>query len=370
MTMTPLQAYEAAVQSEQIRLDREQKKAMQALNQVYSHLLDRHKFMQQRPGLVQKIQTKLFRTRQQHIPGVYFWGGVGRGKTFMVDLFFECLPFDQKIRMHFHRFMQMVHDELKQLKETENPLKRIADNIASDTMIICLDEFHVEDITDAMLLAGLFEGLFQRGVTLVTSSNQHPDNLYSGGLQRERFLPAIELLKQYTQVMNVDAGTDYRLEYLDRAEIYHHPLDSSAEEMLLTNFEHLAPDTGARNQRVEVLGRCIDTVRVGDGVAWFEFEALCGGPRSAADYIEIARYYQTILLANLPVMDDMEVDKTKRFMTLIDEFYDRNVKLIITAETEASQIYTGSRLAEPFRRTISRLTEMATHDYLARPHLP
>ena len=368
--MTPMQAYKAAIKAGEIRPDPEQKKAIRALNDIHATLVDRYALDNTQPGILRKLSSRFFQAEPEYIQGVYFWGGVGRGKTYLIDLFFECLPFDKKMRMHFHRFMQMVHNKLKQLKEVENPLQIVADNIASRTRVICLDEFHVADITDAMLLSGLFEGLFRRGVTLVTSSNQQPDDLYHDGLQRERFLPAIALIKDHTLVLNIDSGTDYRLEYLNKAEIYHHPVDALAEQMLVRNFEHLAPDTGVRSQTIDIQGRSIETIRVGDGVVWFEFEELCGGPRSAADYIEIAKYYQSILLANLPVMSDMEVDKVKRFMTLVDEFYDRNVKLIITAQAEAEAIYTGRRLAEPFQRTVSRLIEMATEDYLARPHLP
>ncbi len=221
-----------------------------------------------------------------------------------------------------------------------------------------------------MLLAGLFEVLFEHGVVLVATSNQHPDQLYQGGLQRERFLPAIASLKKYTKVINVDSGIDYRLQFLDHAEIYHSPLDDRANVMLEDDFIHICPDDGSKEAILEIEGRSIQTVRCGDGVVWFEFKALCDGPRGAADYIEIARQYQTVLFANIPVMDDHDNDMAKRFITLVDEFYDRNVKLIITAEAVPDGLYTGTRLLEPFKRTISRLEEMRTHDYLAKQHLP
>ncbi|MEE9551951.1 MAG: cell division protein ZapE, partial [Gammaproteobacteria bacterium] len=280
------------------------------------------------------------------------------------------LPFPEKSRIHFHRFMQMVHQELKQLKNIENPLQKVADNISTRTWVLCFDEFHVSDITDAMLLSGLLEALFDRGVTLVTTSNEEPDQLYWDGLQRERFLPAIELIKKHTRVVNVDSGNDYRLRFLDKAEIYHCPLDEIATEMLCNNFEHIAPDEGMDDVALEIEGREIRTVRCADGVAWFEFTGICDGPRGSADYIELSRLYQTVLISNIPAMTDTDNDKAKRFMTLVDEFYDHNVKLILTAAVPPEDLYTGKRLTKAFKRTISRLQEMQTHDYLARQHLP
>ncbi len=234
---------------------------------------------------------------------------------------------------------------------------------------MCFDEFHVTDITDAMLLGGLLKALFERGVILVTTSNESPDELYSGGLQRDRFLPAIEIIKQNTTVLNVDSGIDYRLRFLDTAEIYHYPLDEAANMMLGGNFEHIAPDEGRDNVVLKIEGRQIKTIRCADGVVWFDFPAICDGPRGAADYIELARQYQTVLISNVPQLTDNDNDQVKRFMTLVDEFYDRNVKLILTAAEEPEALYTGARLAREFQRTTSRLQEMRTHDYLAKPHL-
>lgn len=370
MINTPLKVYQAALDNKEIEADAAQKIAVEELEQVFHKLIERHENSSDDSNLFSKVKEIFSKQQTKSIRGLYFWGGVGRGKTFLVDLFFDCLPFEQKMRMHFHRFMHMVHDKLKPLKDVTNPLEIVADDIARDTQVICFDEFHVADITDAMLLAGLLKGLFDRGVTLITTSNQIPDDLYSGGLQRERFLPAIDLLKEFTKVVNVDSGTDYRLQFLDKAEIYHSPLDENALKMLTTNFQHIAPDIGSENELIEIEGRPIQTVRMADSIVWFEFEALCDGPRGAADYIEMARLFQTILISNVPIMDDLVVDQVKRFMTAVDEFYDRNVKLIITAASHAEGIYTGKRLAEPFKRTISRLNEMSSHDYLAKQHLP
>lgn len=364
---TPLDKYNNDLLQEEFNADPAQKAAVMQLQKLFEKLIEQP---QKQNGLLSRIKSILkIKSRQQNT-GLYFWGGVGRGKTYLVDCFYECLPFENKLRIHFHRFMQNVHKELKLLGNVENPLKIIAQRFSEKTRILCFDEFHVSDITDAMLLAGLFEALFERGVVLVATSNQHPDQLYQGGLQRERFLPAIELLKKYTEVVNVDSGIDYRLQFLDHAEIYHSPLDDHADAMLEDDFIHVCPDEGSLETVLEIEGRSIQTVRCGDGVVWFEFEALCDGPRGAADYIEIARQYQTVLLANIPVMDNHSNDLVKRFITLVDEFYDRNVKLIITAASVPDGLYKGTRLLDAFKRTISRLEEMRTHDYLAKQHIP
>ncbi len=364
---TPLDKYKSDLRLEEFSADPVQEIAVMYLQRLFDDLLEQPL---KEKVLISRIKSLLRINTRQQITGLYFWGGVGRGKTYLVDCFYECLPFENKLRIHFHRFMQRIHHELKQLKDIENPLLIVADKIANHTQILCLDEFHVADITDAMLLGGLLEALFDRGVVLVTTSNEEPDQLYRGGLQRERFLPAIDLLKRYTHVVNVDSGIDYRLEFLDHAEIYHTPIDEDAIMMLMTNYSHISPNKGTFGEELEIEGRTINTVCLGDGVAWFEFNALCDGPRGAADYIELARCFQTVLLANIPVMDDHDNDMAKRFITLVDEFYDRNVKLIVTAEAVPGGLYKGTRLAEPFKRTISRLEEMRTHDYLAKQHLP
>lgn len=364
---TPLDKYKTDLGMEGFNADPAQKIAVMYLQKLYDDLCG---IPNKEKGLLNRIRSLLGLSTEQQHKGLYFWGGVGRGKTYLVDCFYDCLPVEKKTRIHFHRFMQNVHKELKSLGNIESPLKIVADRIAEKTRVLCFDEFHVADITDAMLLAGLLDALFERGVVLVTSSNQHPDQLYQGGLQRERFLPAIELLKEFTNIVNVDSGIDYRFQFLDQAEIYHSPLDDRANAMLEDDFIHVCPDVGTEGEVLEIEGRPIQTVRCGDGVVWFDFMAICDGPRGAADYIEIARQYQTVLLANIPVLDDYANDIAKRFITLVDEFYDRNVKLIITAAADPNALYTGTRLHEPFKRTISRLEEMRTNDYLAKQHLP
>ncbi len=364
---TPLDKYNNDLLNEEFSADPAQKAAVMQLQVLFGKII---KHAQKENVLISRIKSLLRINNKHQISGLYFWGGVGRGKTYLVDCFYDCLPFKNKLRIHFHRFMQNVHKELRQLGNIENPLLVVADKIANQTHILCLDEFHVADITDAMLLGGLLEALFDRGVVLVTTSNEEPDQLYRDGLQRERFIPAIDLIKQHTQVVNVDSGMDYRLQFLDHAEIYHTPIDENAIIMLMINYSHISPNKGTFGEELEIEGRTINTVCLGDGVVWFEFKALCDGPRGVADYIEIARQYQTVLLANIPVMDDHDNDVAKRFIILVDEFYDRNVKLIITAASVPDGLYTGSRLTEVFKRTISRLEEMRTHDYLAKQHIP
>ena len=308
--------------------------------------------------------------RTRPVEGAYLWGGVGRGKTFIMDLFFEALPFDDKLRYHFHRIMYRVHRRLADLGHLRDPLDVVAEELAGQARLICFDEFFVSDIADAMILARLLDALFERGVTLVTTSNIPPDDLYRDGLQRQKFLPAIELIKGHTNVVRVDGGTDYRLRVLEQAEIYHSPLDHQAEKNLDEYFCGLAPDTGTLAQNIEVLGRNIRTVRRADGIAWFDFKELCGGPRSQDDYIEIARTFQTVILAGVPVLDELRENEARRFIALVDEFYDRRVKLIISAEADTDGLYVGRRLVREFERTRSRLNEMQSHQYLAASHVP
>lgn len=365
--MTPLERYQHDLDSGSLQPDAAQAEAVKRLQKVYEELT---KSIPVEGGLLKK----LFK-RQEPVAapkGLYFWGGVGRGKTYLMDAFYDSLPFEQKMRVHFHRFMQMAHRKLKELAGQKNPLKVLAREMKADNRVICFDEFFVSDITDAMILGGLMEELFQLGVTLVATSNIVPDDLYKDGLQRQRFLPVIELLKQHTDVLNVDGGVDYRLRVLEQAEIYHFPLDGGANNSLMDSFMQLAPDleTITEGERVEIEGRALTTVRCGDDIVWFEFAELCDGPRSQNDYIEIARMYHAVLVSNVPVLGGSKDDQARRFINLVDEFYDRNVKLIISAEVPIVELYSGGRLAFEFERTQSRLLEMQSHDYLAQPHKP
>ncbi len=307
-----------------------------------------------------------------HAPerGLYLWGGVGRGKTLLMDLFYGCLPSERKLRMHFHRFMHRVHDDLTSLVGTPDPLQVVADRLASDADVLCFDEFFVSDIGDAMLLGELMTGMFDRGVTLVATSNVEPDRLYANGLQRRRFLPAIDVLKRHTLVHHVGGDVDFRLRVLERAEIYHSPLDANAEQTLSASFQALAPDTPRADVDLEVEGRLLRAKRVADDVAWFEFAELCEGPRSQNDYIELARCFHAVLVSNVKCFTSLNEDAARRFISLVDEFYDHNVKLILSAEAPIAELYAGERLRFEFERTESRLTEMQSHDYLARSHRP
>ena len=367
--MSPLKKYERDLKKTGFSYDAAQENAVRHLDSLFHELIVRY---EQRPRtLARKITAGRRRGREQApVTGLYLWGGVGRGKTYLVDLFYDCLPFRRKMRVHFHRFMQRVHRDLRLLQGEKNPLDKVADSLAAEAKVVCFDEFFVSDITDAMILGGLLKKLFARGVTLVATSNIVPGRLYENGLQRARFLPAIELIKKHTEVVNVDGKVDYRLRTLVKAEIYHCPLDEAALHSLTASFESLAPEPGCRNSQIEIEGRMIDAVMVADDVLWCDFKALCDGPRSQNDYIELARLYHAVLIANVPVMDAAAEDMARRFINLIDEFYDRNVKVIISAEVEIHLLYSGERLTFEFERTKSRLLEMQSHEYLGREHRP
>ncbi len=360
----PLERYEAGLKSGEYQSDESQHEAVKLLQALFDDLC--------RPPPPSRLLARLL-GRGAPLPpvkGLYFWGGVGRGKTFLMDLFYESLPFVAKKRLHFHRFMKEVHTGLRELQGEPNPLKKVAAGFASEARVICFDEFFVSDITDAMLLAGLLDELFARGVTLVATSNVEPDHLYENGLQRRKFLPAIALLNAHTRVHNMDGGVDYRLRALQSAEIYHYPLDSAAESGLKAAFFSISPDEGRADVVLPIEGREIGTRRCGDGVAWFDFLALCDGPRSQNDYIELARLFQTVLIGNVPVFTEKREDQARRFISLVDEFYDRHVKLILSAEAPIYELYQGQRLTFEFQRTESRLQEMQSKEYLATEHRP
>jgi cell division protein ZapE len=306
------------------------------------------------------------------VRGLYLWGGVGRGKTWMMDLFYQSLPFPERRRRHFHRFMHDVHAELKVLHEREAPLEAVAECIARDTRVLCFDEFFVSDIADAMILGGLFAALFKHGVTLVATSNVEPRNLYKDGLQRQRFLPTIDLLQQYMDVVAVDGATDYRLRCLTQAGIYLRSDSPDTMQRLQELFDELGPEQSSVEpaSSIEIEGRRIPVISERGGVVWFDFMALCSGPRSQEDYIEIARNYQSVIVSDIPVLDSFHEDEARRFIALVDEMYDRNVNLIVSAAAPPVEIYRGDRLAFQFERTSSRLIEMQSEEYLAREHRP
>ena len=362
--MTPWQKYQQDLQRDDFVYDAAQENAVRHLQRLFDDLTA------PKPA-AKGWFSKLFNNKDSTPPikGLYFWGGVGRGKTYLVDTFYEALPGKRKMRVHFHRFMHRVHDELKKLDKTANPLEVVADILKAETDIICFDEFFVQDITDAMLLGGLMEALFERGIVLVATSNIVPDELYRNGLQRARFLPAIALVNANTEIVNVDSGIDYRLRTLEQAEIFHSPLDAQADKNLFEYFDKLSPEPGVLDQAIEIEGRMIKTRKVSDCIVMFDFPELCESARSQVDYMEISRLYNTVILSNVKQLGQNNDDAARRFIALVDEFYERHVTLIISAEKPITELYTQGNLNFEFKRCISRLQEMQSLEYLAKEHL-
>lgn len=363
--VTPLARYEADLRDRGFQPDPAQRAAVEALDRVHAALVARYQRAQTVRGPARLREIKRQKTPAQ---GLYMWGGVGRGKTWLMDLFFDTLPFRRKMRVHFHRFMQRVHRDLASLQGVRDPLLAVAERIHDEAVVICFDEFFVTDIGDAMILGGLFEALFARGVTLVATSNIVPDRLYENGLQRQRFLPAIAMVKSYCDVLNVDAGIDYRLRVLEQAALYHTPLDAAAEAAMRVAFRDLTVGQHVQLAPVVVNERSVAVLSRSEDVLWCSFAELCEQPRSAHDYIELAREYHTVLLSDVPVMGSHNDDAARRFINLVDEFYDRCVKLVVSAEADMLSLYGSGRLNFEFQRTQSRLQEMQSHDYLAREH--
>jgi cell division protein ZapE len=296
--------------------------------------------------------------------GVYMYGGVGRGKSFLMDAFFQAVPLTRKTRLHFHEFMREVHRELQDLKGLQNPLDELGKRIARRFRLICFDEFHVADVTDAMILHRLLESLFNHRVSIVTTSNFHPDGLYPNGLHRDRILPAIELLKDKLEVINVDNGTDYRQRTLEHVELYHTPLGEKADAAMTQAFADLA-EAKEESPVLRIEHRELRARRRAGGVVWFDFDTLCGGPRSQNDYLELASQFHTLLLSNVPMMPVRLASEARRFTWLVDVLYDRRVKLILSAEVPPEQLYTEGPMSHEFPRTVSRLNEMQSVEFLA-----
>ncbi|MCL1143776.1 cell division protein ZapE [Shewanella gaetbuli] len=366
--LTPWQHYQQDLLREDFSHDPAQEQAVKSLQRVYDELINAAVPV----SSMAKVLSLFGKNNAKSVQGLYLWGGVGRGKTYLMDTFYDALPDDKKLRAHFHRFMHQLHHDLDELKGVQDPLLVIAKNMADQYKVICFDEFFVSDITDAMLLGTLFQALFKEGVALVATSNIIPDDLYKNGLQRARFLPAIALINQHCEILNVDSGIDYRLRTLEQAEIFHYPLDEQADKNLLTYFNQLAPESDVNREAIEIDGRSIDIRQQSQGVLLANFRDLCDGPRSQRDYMEIARIYHTVLLSGLEQMGEQLTgdDIARRFLAMVDEFYERNVKLIISSEVALEDIYTEGLLTFEFRRCRSRLIEMQSHDYLALEHLP
>ena len=369
---SPKQRYLSDLEKEEFNYDSSQAVAVDLLQSLYERLVQQEG-VSCKKGLFTKFKSKFISfNKVEPIKGLYFWGGVGRGKTYLMDSFFESLPLDKKIRLHFHRFMRRVHKDLKRLQGEKNPLTIVAANIANEAHVICFDEFFVSDIADAMLLGKLFELLFSLNVVLVATSNVEPDNLYLNGLQRKQFLPAIKSLKKNTKVYNVDSGIDYRLRSLQKAELYHYPLDASANSSLIEAFNLFCPlqENILFDLSIEIEGRNVKFLRQGKDVIWFHFDIICSSPRSQNDYIELSREFHTVLISGVPRMGKNNEDQARRFINLVDEFYDRNVKVVLSAEVDLVSLYVDGALKFEFQRTKSRLLEMQSYEYLSRPHQP
>lgn len=378
--MTPSQRYQLLKNRPGFEPDSAQQQALTVLDRLHAQLLQ--------PGPV-------LRRRIQHLPGLYLWGPVGRGKTLLMDLFHQSLPEGLALRLHFHRFMAWIHRELTEQSGHSDPLKRIARGLARRHRVLCFDEFQVSDIGDAMLLGRLFEALFRQGLVMVTTSNQQPEELYRDGLQRDRFVPTIRLLEEQLKIHELDGGRDHRRRDLTTVEtLFPHPADDRLESIFRQQSGN-----GGLGAVLDICGRPVPVRRHAQGIAWFDFAALCEGPRSALDYIWLAERYHTLLLSDVPVFDgevrerikargtedgvtgsgatgERQVrwsamdDPARRFISLVDEAYDRNVRLYLSARAPLEALYRGGRLGFEFRRTLSRLIEMQSLDYLARPHRP
>ncbi len=366
--------YKKALQQPDMKHDAVQEQAIAKL-EALSHALTQEP---ESPALrlLKKI-SPFARHQLKPIPGLYFWGGVGRGKTWLMNLFFEELAIEQKKRIHFHHFMLNIHDELDALNKGQNagqnkknPLRHIARELAKKYRVLCIDEFIVTNITDAMILSELLHALFKHQVCLIATSNRVPDDLYLNGLQRERFLPAIEQIKTHTEVFHLDSGVDHRTSLLEQSDVYYSPIDESTEQNISLRVQELAITPVIENNTLTILGREIQTISSSEEVVWFDFEVICTTPRAAQDYIELAQRFNTVFISNIPVLDEYSDDKARRFIYLIDELYDRSVKLIASAQAEPEKLYRGDMLEFAFHRTSSRLIEMRSHHYLCQSHKP
>ncbi len=355
--MTPKERYQIDLTHEGFHHDPAQDRAIEQIERLYARLTAPQR--PSHPGLM-----GIFRKAPvASVKGLYLWGGVGRGKTYLVEIFYDCLKFSQKRRVHFQRFMQEIHRDLKALPKSPDPLPILANSLARETRILCLDEFHVDDVADAMLLAGLLKGLIESGVTLVFTSNIRPEELYLHGLQRQRFLPAIDSIKTHTEEIHVDGETDYRLGLLEQTETFFTPNDERAKQALLSRFKERVGADGAFNVPLEINKRTVIAKAQGTDVIWFDFGELCATPRSSADYLRVAEIFNTVFISDIAAMDESTDDVVNRFIQLIDALYDHNVCLIASAEVGVTNLYKGERQAFAFRRTISRLQEMFSLRY-------
>jgi cell division protein ZapE len=340
--------------------DNAQLAAVAALDNIYSDLMN--------AKVSEGFFSGLLNRRAEPVEGLYLWGGVGRGKTFLMDAFYEVLPFKRKQRLHFHRFMILVHEQLHQLEKSSNALEKVALRFAKKYRVLCLDEMHITDEGDAAIMEGLVINLLANGVTLITTSNRAPDDLTDDPYIGQLFKKAVGVLKENLLVMKMDSATDYRLRHIENAEIWHSPLDDRADELLETAFHECSAVEHQKEDYIVINQRDIAVIKWFDGIAWFDFNVICGPPRARIDYIEIARFFHSVLIQNVPLLNDENNDYARRFTLLIDELYDHNVKVIASAASSPEELYQGTRLVFEFQRTLSRLLEMQSHEYLAKEH--
>ncbi|HEP0316474.1 MULTISPECIES: cell division protein ZapE [Enterobacter] len=371
--LSPASRYQLALNEGTHQPDDVQREAVNRLEMIYQALTAKPAEVEQSGGLKAafgRLLGKKAPQTQAPVRGLYMWGGVGRGKTWLMDLFYLSLPGERKQRLHFHRFMLRVHEELTALQGKSDPLEIVADRFKAETDVLCFDEFFVSDITDAMLLGGLMKALFARGITLVATSNIPPDELYRNGLQRARFLPAIDAIKQHCDIMNVDAGVDYRLRTLTQAHLWLSPLNADTAREMDKLWLALAGAKRENAPTLEINHRPLPTLGVENQTLAVSFATLCVDARSQHDYIALSRLFHTVMMLDVPVMTRLMESEARRFIALVDEFYERHVKLVVSAEVPLYEIYQGERLKFEFQRCLSRLQEMQSEEYLKREHMP
>ncbi|WP_203461619.1 cell division protein ZapE [Enterobacter cloacae] len=371
--LSPASRYQLALDEGSHQPDDVQREAVNRLDTIYQELTAKPAEAGQSGGLKAALGRLLGKKEQQANPpvrGLYMWGGVGRGKTWLMDLFYQSLPGERKQRLHFHRFMLRVHEELTALQGKSDPLEIVADRFKAETDVLCFDEFFVSDITDAMLLGGLMKALFARGITLIATSNIPPDELYRNGLQRARFLPAIDAIKQHCDIMNVDAGVDYRLRTLTQAHLWLSPLNAETTRQMDKLWLALAGAKRENAPTLEINYRPLPTLGVENQTLAVSFSTLCVDARSQHDYIALSRLFHTVMLLDVPVMTRLMESEARRFIALVDEFYERHVKLVVSAEVPLYEVYQGERLKFEFQRCLSRLQEMQSEEYLKLEHMP
>jgi len=363
-----IQLYSESITSGKIRSDPAQEQVIAELQTIYANIVNQKDEPEQKSGFFSFLSKNT--KKKEPIKGLYLYGGVGRGKTHLVDFFYDHLPIKKKMRLHFHRFMQIVHEELAKVDGVEDPLKKVADIFTNKAQVLCFDEFHVIDITDAMLLGKLLEHLFADGLVLVTTSNFHPDDLYKNGLQRDRFIPAINLLKSHTKLVEMGGDYDYRSEAFKELGIYYFISDNKSDERLDKHFKQLSGiELYKGKQEILINSRKIPVKKFNSEVVWLEFDELCNTPRSTEDFTEIASFFKTVLISNIPNMDSSLDDAARRFINMIDTFYDMHVNIVVSAASEPEKIYSGKKLAFEFDRAVSRINEMQTSKYIESVHI-